>query len=53
MLMVIQPAWAGDPAEGSPLGSLYAGIGSDFSPILHWRRLPLDTIRGAPIMMII
>src|SRR3989338_10991642 len=47
MLMVIQPAWSGDPAEGSPLGSLYAGIGSDFSPILHWRRLALDTpLRG-------
>jgi len=39
MLMVIQPAWYGDPARGSHLGSLYAGIVPHFSTILHWTRL--------------
>ena len=41
MLMVIQPAWYGGSAWGSPLGSLYAGISFHFSTVLHWNRLRL------------
>src|SRR3989338_6487844 len=48
MAMFIPPHCTATPRGGGPLGSLYAGIVSDFSTILRWTRLsiPLRQLLG-------